>query len=131
MPDRTQADMPDLSGRRILVVEDEFYLADDTTRALRAAGAEVVGPLPRSAPALRALARDGLDAAVVDINLGEGPSFELADALVGSGVPFVFVTGYDEVLIPKRLSHVATVQKPADALAVLRALADLFEEPVG
>lgn len=115
-----------LAGRRILVVEDDFYLADDAARALRAAGARVVGPTPRSTLALDLVARDGIDAAVVDINLGEGLSFELADALKRHGVPFVFVTGYDEVLIPPRLAHVAMVQKPAEMKALVRAVADLL-----
>lgn len=115
-----------LTGQRVLVVEDNFYLADDLRRGLRAAGAEIVGPIPRSAPALEAVARDGFDAAVVDINLGDGPSFVLADALKTSGVPFVFVTGYDEVLIPDRLADVPTVQKPADIRAIVQAVADLL-----
>lgn len=120
------ADRPDLSGRRVLVVEDDFYLANDAERALRAAGASIVGPLPRSAQAMDALARDGIDAAVVDINLGEGLSFELADALKAAGVPFVIVTGYDEVLIPDRLADVRTVQKPADMKVVVQAVAALI-----
>jgi len=119
-------DATDLSGRRVLIVEDDFYLANDAERAFRAAGAQVVGPLPRSGLALDALARDGVDAAVVDINLGEGLSFELADALKAAGVPFVIVTGYDEVLIPERLADVATVQKPADMRAVVQAVAALI-----
>lgn len=126
MPEATDPEATPLAGRRILVVEDDFYLADDTERALRAAGAEVVGPIPRSSLAVAALADDGVDAAVVDINLGEGPSFALADALKRAGVPFVFVTGYDEVLIPKRLADIATVQKPADMRAVVRAVAGLL-----
>lgn len=117
-----------LSGRHVLVVEDDFYLANDADRALRAAGASIVGPLPRSALALDALAQDGIDAAVVDINLGEGPSFELADALKAAGVPFVFVTGYDEVQIPARFSDVTAVQKPADARAVVTAVAALLRQ---
>ena len=125
MPDTTNLGAI-LAGRRVLVVEDDFYLASDAARALRAAGAEVVGPLPRSAPALEALARNGIHAAVVDINLGDGPSFELADALKRHGVPFVFVTGYDEVLIPERLADVTTLLKPADMRAVVQAVAALL-----
>lgn len=115
----------DLAGWRVLVVEDDFFLANDVARALRAAGAVIIGPVPRSALALDALARDGVDAAVVDINLGEGPSFELADALKLAGVPFVFVTGYDEVLIPKRLADIGRVEKPADLQALVQAVAAL------
>jgi len=115
-------DAKDLSGRSILVVEDDFYLASDTERALRAAGAEVVGPVPRATLALAALAGGDLDAAVVDINLGEGPSFAVAEALKRAGVPFVFVTGYDEAQIPEALSDIETIQKPADTRKISEAL---------
>ncbi|MBV9461770.1 MAG: response regulator, partial [Bradyrhizobium sp.] len=33
-----------LSGRRVLVIEDEYFLADDIMRALTALGARVIGP---------------------------------------------------------------------------------------
>lgn len=39
-------DAPDLTGRRVLVVEDDYYLAGDTAAALRRAGAAVLGPCP-------------------------------------------------------------------------------------
>ncbi|WP_184718647.1 hypothetical protein [Caulobacter sp.] len=125
MPEATPLDAP-LAGRRILIVEDNFYLASDAARALREAGAEIVGPIPRSGMALDVLARDGIQAAVVDINLGDGPSFELADALKHHGVPFVFVTGYDQIVIPERLSDIFTVQKPADMKAVVQAVTRLL-----
>lgn len=115
-------DAKDLSGRSILVIEDDFYLASDTEKALRAAGAQVVGPVPRASLALAALAGGDLDAAVVDINLGEGASFAVADALKKAGVPFVFVTGYDQPLIPERLADIETIQKPADMQTIARAL---------
>ena len=33
-----------LTGRRVLVIEDEYFLADDIVQALTALGARVVGP---------------------------------------------------------------------------------------
>ena len=58
-------------GRRILVVEDDFFVADEVTHGLRRHGAEVVGPAPTVAAALALL--DGaaaLDGAALDVNLG-------------------------------------------------------------
>ncbi|WP_180896972.1 hypothetical protein [Caulobacter flavus] len=126
MPEKTIPHTPDLCGKRILVVEDDFYLASDTGRILREAGAQVIGPLPRSSLALDALAGGGLDAAVVDINLGEGPLFDLADGLKSAGVPFVFLTGYERVMIPPRLADVAVIQKPTDRAAILEGVASLL-----
>lgn len=120
------SNVADLSGWRILVAEDDFYLANDAERVLRAAGARVVGPAPRSPEALEALGREAIDAAVVDINLGDGPTFELADALMAAGVPFVFVTGYDEVQIPARLAGVEILQKPTGMQRAAEVLAALL-----
>jgi DNA-binding NarL/FixJ family response regulator len=69
--------------------------AADTARALQGAGAEVVGPCPSEEAAREALDEGALAAALVDINLGSGPSFTLAALLRERGVPFVFITGYD------------------------------------
>ncbi|WP_210242009.1 hypothetical protein [Mesorhizobium sp. B2-7-1] len=70
---------PDLSGRVVLVVEDEYYIATDASRALQGAGAEVFGPFPSEEAARAEIAVRRPDAAVLDINLGSGPLFKLAD----------------------------------------------------
>jgi hypothetical protein len=48
--------------------------------------------------------------------------FPLADLLGRQGVPFVFVTGYGENMIPEEHAHVPRCEKPADAKAVIKAL---------
>jgi DNA-binding response OmpR family regulator len=83
----------DLSGHRVLVVEDEYYLAAEAARALGGAGAEVMGPCPTEESARAALEEQRVDAVVLDINLGSGPTFKLAEMLNGRGIPFVFFTG--------------------------------------
>ena len=45
--------MDELSGRRVLILEDEYFVADDMTRTLTRAGAEIVGPFVDHAEALR------------------------------------------------------------------------------
>lgn len=39
-------DAPDLTTRKVLVVEDDYFIASDMAAALRGAGAEVLGPCP-------------------------------------------------------------------------------------
>jgi hypothetical protein len=41
-----------------------------------------------------------LDEMVVDINLGPGPSFKLAETQKDGGIPIVFTTGYDAEVGP-------------------------------
>ena len=115
----------DLTGKRVLVLEDDYYLAADACQALRSAGAECVGPYASEAAALERIRNNGINAAVVDINLGPGPSFRMADALMESGVPFVFVTGYDHSVIPDRFASTPRFSKPADLREVVRAVAAL------
>jgi CheY-like chemotaxis protein len=67
-----------LAGFDVLVVEDEYYQAQDCCEWLRSAGATVAGPARSGADAKYILDRAKVDAAVVDINLGRGPDFELA-----------------------------------------------------
>lgn len=113
----------DLEGQVVLVVEDDYFLATDTVRALRGVGAEVLGPCPTETAALSELADGSPTAAVIDVNLGAGPSFELAGVLDREGVPFVFITGYDEDLIPSEFAAVPRLQKPVNLRDVVSALA--------
>ena len=114
--------MTTLSGRRVLVVEDEYYLADDLARALRARGADVVGPVPSLERALAAACSEPIDFAVLDLNLKGDHGFPVADALAERNVPFVFATGYDETVIPERHRDVKRWEKPFDMDALLADL---------
>ncbi|TPI10468.1 response regulator [Mesorhizobium sp. B4-1-3] len=114
-----------LRGRAVLVVEDDFYLADDTQQMLKDAGAEVLGPFSAAEEALSLLHHQHADCAVVDVNLGAGPSFVLASALRARGIPFVFVTGYDADIIPAEFTGVPCLQKPVDPTKLLVALESL------
>ncbi|CDX36570.1 response regulator [Mesorhizobium sp. WSM4935] len=115
----------DLHGRAVLVVEDDFYLADDTGQMLEDAGAKVLGPVSAADEALSLLELQRPDCAVVDVNLGAGPSFGLASALQARGIPFVFLTGYDPDIVPAEFKGVPCLQKPVDPEKVLVALSTL------
>ena len=116
---------PDLIGRRVLVVEDDYYLATDAARALLEAGAEVMGPCATEEDARAELEDQRPDAVVVDINLGLGPSFKLAEALKDRGIPFVFTTGYDAEVIPAEFDGVERLQKPLQLRQIVGAVAKL------
>ncbi|HVK80816.1 MAG TPA: hypothetical protein VM915_09390 [Verrucomicrobiae bacterium] len=66
---------------------------------------------------------------MLDVNLGSGNSFPVAEELERRKIPFIFATGYgDHTIIPKSLGHIPVVRKPygPDALAatLARALAN-------
>jgi DNA-binding response OmpR family regulator len=78
----------DLTGLRVLVVEDEMMVSMLIEDMLEDLGCTVVGPAARLDEAL-ALARDTeIDCAVLDVNLGGQPIFPLADYLREKGAPF-------------------------------------------
>ncbi len=94
-----------LEGKRILVLEDDFYLASDEKALLERAGASVAGPFGSACTEADLIEAGPVDAAVVDINLGTGPSFGFARLLAGRGIPFVFVTGYDQAVVPDEFAR--------------------------
>ena len=111
-----------LAGCRVLVVEDEFYLADDLKRALMKLGAEVLGPVATQDEALGRMAGERVDLAVLDVNLRGEMAFSVADALTERAVPFVFATGYDASTLPPRHRDVPIWQKPFAVEELVRAL---------
>jgi CheY-like chemotaxis protein len=114
--------MNSLSGRSIMIVEDGYYLAMDAKGALEAVGARVLGPYSDAEAALECLEREQPDCAVLDLNLGDGPTFQLAEAMRAREVPFVFFTGYDESAIPAEFADVARLEKPVRASQLLQAV---------
>jgi CheY-like chemotaxis protein len=110
----------------VLVVEDEYFVADDITRALHQLGADVIGPFASRDEALAFFSsEDRIDIAVLDINLRGEPIFPLAEALRESGVPFVFATGYAEASLPASYRDVPRWEKPFDPKALAAALPSL------
>jgi CheY-like chemotaxis protein len=109
---RSTAEAGALASRRVLVVEDEYFLADDLAQVLETLGAQVVGPVPTLEKALALLAGERVDAAVLDINLKGQAVYPVADVLREQGVPFVFATGYDQRSIPDTYKDVPRWEKP-------------------
>lgn len=116
------------SGRRCLVVEDEFLVAMLLEDTLRDLGFEVLGPVATCAAALALVrsASGALDAAVLDVNLGGERVYPVADALRERGVPFVFLTGYAEAELDGRFANVPVVQKPWLPITLEGVLARTF-----
>jgi len=118
----------DLHGHRILVVEDEYLIADDLRTALEMAGAEVLGPVPSVADAEELIASDpAIDAALLDVNVRGEQIFAVADRLIELGVPFVFATGYDQASIPDRYSDRPRLEKPIKSRQIVSILHPLLQ----
>jgi two-component SAPR family response regulator len=81
---------------------------------LSEAGHSVIGPISRASDALQAAKDVEYDAAILDINLGDGMAYPVADIVAARGVPFVFVTGYEADTVDDRFSDVPILQKPIE-----------------
>ena len=117
------SDAAALTGKRVLLVEDDYFIAIDLKAWFEEGGAEVLGPVPSVEEALALIAgTDAIDAAVLDINLQDELVYPVADALHARGVPFLFATGYDPAVVPPPHGAVALCQKPIDPQIVTRTL---------
>jgi CheY-like chemotaxis protein len=83
-----------LSGRRVLVVEDETLILMIIEDMLADLGCESVTTVATVGQALALIDTQVFDAAMLDMNLDGNRSHAVADALAARGVPFVFATGY-------------------------------------
>lgn len=118
-----------LAGCRILVVEDEYMMAEDLREELEEAGAIVLGPTPDIDDALSLLASERrIDGAVLDVNLGGKLSYPLADELLRRGVPLLLTTGYDLHTVPEKYHHLPRCDKPVRAAAVSEAISRLIHK---
>ncbi|WP_203308300.1 MULTISPECIES: response regulator [Sphingomonas] len=118
-----------LAGKHILVVEDEYLIADDFARVLTGAGAQVVGPAASLPQGMRLVGdAQALDAAVLDINLRETMVYPLIDRLIGDGVRVLLTSGYDETVIPAAYHHLPRYEKPVSAPRLLRATEELLAD---
>jgi hypothetical protein len=89
-----------LSGRRILVVEDEALIAGQIESLLVGQGCLVSGPVPGLDGALALARSEPLDAAILDVNLSGSQSEAVADALRERAIPFIVLTGYADSGFP-------------------------------
>jgi DNA-binding response OmpR family regulator len=113
-----------LQGRRILIVEDEYFVAEAISQILEEAGAAVAGPIGWVEEAVSFVESEGstLDAAVLDVSLHGRASYPIADALTAHGVRVLFVTGYDRATLAPAYRGHPRCEKPLKPEAILAAL---------
>jgi hypothetical protein len=116
-----------LRGRRVLIVEDEVFIARDLADYFGQLGAEVIGPVLTLAEGFGLAAR--AEAAVLDISLRGEMSFPLAEVLLARDVPFVCFTAYAGLAVPDHLRAVERYVKPVFYTRTRRTLARRLAAP--
>lgn len=118
-----------LTGQRVLLVEDSLIIALDAEDILSRLGAESVVTAGSVDAALDLIDAARPTIALLDINLGIGTSFPIADVLHEREVPFMFATGYGEqAKFPDVHRARPVVQKPYTIGNIARALATLLPD---
>jgi PAS domain S-box-containing protein len=120
------AGVADLAGKRVLVIEDEPFVAIDLEEALRGAGCRIAGSVTSVPAALEAVAGLEFDAALLDVNLGGEAVDEVAAALARKGIPFAFATGHGVEALPAAFRAAPVIAKPYRPEQLLSVVTALF-----
>lgn len=118
---------PGLTGKRVLVVEDELLVAMLLEDMLSDAGCIIVGPFARVQEALAAVRVEAIDGALLDVNVAGERVFPVAHMLEERGIPFLFVTGYGQAALPPNRPHWTACAKPFQPEHLAECLARKIE----
>lgn len=114
---------------RILVVEDDFFVALDEKSVLEAEGWVVVGPATSLAAALRAAKEELVDCAFLDVNLNGEQVTDAAAVLAERGIPFTLVSAYARQALQCEFLKIAPhIQKPYRSRELIEAVAKMMAE---
>jgi PAS domain S-box-containing protein len=122
-----------LSGKRILLVEDEPLVSMDIEAHLTAAGCTVTGLASNITEAKQLINQADYDAALVDANLEGHPVDEIATLLRNGNCPFAFVSGYGREALPHGFRDAMLLSKPFSKdrlLATVESLLRRHSDPV-
>ena len=111
-----------LTGRRILIVEDDPFIALALEETLREHGLLIAGVARKLKQALNLIDSETIDLALLDVNIGEDKIDPVADILAARNCPFVFTTGYGRAGLPETHASRLIVEKPFYIDEVLTAL---------
>jgi two-component SAPR family response regulator len=114
---------------RVIVLQTELLPNLPLVASIARAGFEVVGPFNRISQALKCLEGDPPDAAILDIALRDGVSFNLARELLRRKIPFLFYTSWGDMeLIPHQLRDMPLLEKPMHFVLVAKLLSRMIQD---
>lgn len=114
-------------GLRILVAEDEFITAFDLCATFEEAGYVVEGPHSGISSAMFACQKEKPDLVVLDIELADGLTYELAQKLLDDDVPVILHSEhYEACELAARFPLATTVTKPCPPADMLRMVSQVI-----
>jgi CheY-like chemotaxis protein len=113
--------------RKVLILEDEPFIAMMLEEELDAMGIHVIGPVNNLKSAIHLAETPGLDGALLDLNINGAYATDVAEKLRLRAIPFVFVTGY-EPPAGLRYREVPVLRKPFTPIELRTALLSLWDK---
>ncbi len=107
---------------RVLLVEDEAFIAMVVECYLEELGCEIVATASRLEDGLQKATDLQIDVALLDVNLAGKLSYPIADVLNLRKIPFIFSTGYGCSALPDTFSGTPVLPKPYEQLTLAQAL---------
>lgn len=108
---------------RVLVAEDEFIVGCDLCNTVSEAGYLVEGPFEDLSSAMLAYQKSKPDIAILDVQLGDGIVYPLAEQMIAENVEVIFHSGRmtpDEVA--KRFPTARALSKPCPPAEVIHTV---------
>ena len=102
----------DVTGCRVLVVEDETLIAMEIESVLEALDCKVVGPTGKLDTALKLASEEAFDIAILDVTVRGGKIYPVAEQLIARGIPFALASGYGDWALPEMLRDQPRLMKP-------------------
>jgi DNA-binding response OmpR family regulator len=116
-----------MAKRRILIVEDDVLIALDLQSiVLEAIDAEIL--LSRSVALAKDLIEQPVDLALLDVDVTNGKTFEVAMLLKRRQVPFVFLSGSRREHIPSELLDAPFLAKPFEPRRVVEQIRKIIPD---
>ena len=118
-----------LSGKRVLVIEDEMLVLMGIEDMLADLGCTSITAAANIPTALEFIAADSFDLATLDVNLSGTRSYAIAAALKDCGIPFAFSTGYGEHGVDQGYGDCPVLNKPFTLFQFKEVVRSLLAEP--
>jgi CheY-like chemotaxis protein len=116
-------------GKQILVVEDDYLIAQTAAEQFLDARAARVFTVPSVPAALQVIAQHPVDLATLDIKLRNEDCFPIADVLAERGIPFAFLSGEVRSDIPHRFAAYPLLSKAQHLTSLVERLDQLLKCP--
>lgn len=110
---------------RILIIEDEFLVADYLENIVREMGHDDVLVAHDLSTGMTLLNAAAPDFAILDVNVGDALVFPLAAELLQRKIPFVFSTAKSQEWLPDEWRNYPIVPKPLETGKLAAAMAAL------